>query len=363
MVKKLLLLLILLLFLSFAPKTFAVITDYACSPTQSCPSQINCDVGCLNVSLTCVNGWCRVPPYGFCAATTAMMNKGCTDGYSCYQNSTFQWQCQPPKPLYSACTNSLECGFNSCTVNQCQTGTSNLAASCCPLNSFYCPATGRCSAQDDGSCPCSLDNPTSTPTPVTSDCPATNKGTGCTCQQNSDCSSGYCSETTSGLKCAAAATPTPIVGSCNSVTTGVAKIDFVREPSFCWNQSDSTARQATITCNDGFKQSYMLGYCISDTDWKGQAKYYCTNHQTCPTPTPSNTPTATPPNTPTPTPPLTCDPNHDGAINQLDFQIWKDEFTTGVGNKSACFAPDTSKVDILDFQVWKDINFGLRSKF
>ncbi len=60
----------------------------------------------------------------------------------------------------------------------------------------------------------------------------------------------------------------------------------------------------------------------------------------CPTTAPSNKPN--------------CDPVKDGTIDQLDFQKWKDEFTTKVGNSSACFSPNNT-VDLLGFQVWKDI--------
>jgi len=45
------------------------------------------------------------------------------------------------------------------------------------------------------------------------------------------------------------------------------------------------------------------------------------------------------------------DANCDGAINESDYTIWKDEFISGSGN-SADFNSD-SKVDLVDFEIWR----------
>lgn len=77
-------------------------------------------------------------------------------------------------------------------------------------------------------------------------------------------------------------------------------------------------------------------------------------------PTPTSTPTGG--ITPTPTPggltptPVSCDLSHgdancDGKIDLIDFNLWRQQFTTTVIS-SADFNSD-GKVDLVDFNIWR----------
>lgn len=84
-----------------------------------------------------------------------------------------------------------------------------------------------------------------------------------------------------------------------------------------------------------------------------------------PTPTPTNIPKATPtiPSSPTPKPPtatiiptkivLKCDFNGDKKSDIVDFNIWREEFTTRLKTKMSDCSRD-QKIDIVDFNMWRN---------
>lgn len=228
------------------------------------------------------------------------------------------------------------------------------------------------------------------------------------CHKNSECQSGYCSiypgadlglcktqcspSNCSGTcnpqtnECSApipTATPTPLSTNTGDGTTcssnGVKSVTY--DKMDCSNSE--TFRGATITCNDGYTTNVQVGMCLSKNQWESTITQACSSHTTCTPwgdpPPPGSKPDGSicefnyecqssiclvaPDNTkkcsgmPSPPQSLICDPNGDGKIDLLDFNVWRDEYLTKISNttKSACFAVDKAKVDILDFNVWRDI--------
>ena len=341
MVKKLLVLLfVVILFVFSVSQSHAQTSqDISCSDSNPCPSQINCSVGCLSVSLMCVNGLCRVPSGGTCTNTFGMSNGGCiktnqfggTAGNQyCTKNpSVGNYTCQPSSPDGTSCLDNSECQPNAafggdrvCAVNLC--GTSPRGASCCPSGKFWCSSTNSCTNQGDGSCPCEATQvtPTSIPTP-------TSGGT------------------------ASGPTPTPS-STCKS--NGIVSLSYSR--TGCFNPLE--AKSATVTCNEGTQKTFTSSFlCLATFQFDNSALSFCSTHKACPTPSPLP-PTAT--TAPRVTPQsLTCDPVKDGVINNADYDLWLKEYTHQVNTTlTACFVPGDNTVNILDFQVWKDINYGLR---
>jgi hypothetical protein len=341
MVKKLLVLLfVVILFVFSVSQSHAQTSqDISCSDSNPCPSQINCSVGCLSVSLMCVNGLCRVPYGGTCTNTIGMSNGGCVStGFDpikqtnvniyCTQNTSIgNFSCLPKAADGTYCTSSGECQPNAafggdrvCAVNLC--GTSPRGASCCPSGKFWCSSTNSCTNQGDGSCPCEATQitPTSTPTP-------TSGGT------------------------ASGPTPTPS-STCKS--NGIVSLSYSR--TGCINPFE--AKSATVTCNDGTQKTFTSSFlCLATFQFDNSALSFCSTHKTCPKATPSNTPTATPRV-------LNCDPVKDGVINDADYDLWLKEYTHQVNTTlTGCFLPGDNIVNILDFQVWKDIKYNLRQAF
>lgn len=338
MVRKLLILLFVLFIFVFSVSQSQAQTsqDISCSPTTPCPTQINCSVGCLSVSLTCVNGLCRVPSGLLCSNTLGMSNGGCTENNYCTRNpSVGNYTCQTSKPNGSSCTDMSECQPNTafggdrvCAVNLC--GASPRGVSCCPSGKFWCASTNSCTNQGDGSCPCEV---TTTPIPPT---PTSTEG---------GTANGPTPTST-----ATADSPKPTSTTCRS--NGILSTSYNKSSCF----SDREAKSITVTCNDGTQKTFTSSFQCTDTfrlDF--EAQNFCSTHKTCPPSAPSITPTSTPQQ-------LSCDPVKDGYINRLDYELWLKEYTHQVNTTlTSCFVPGDNTVNILDFQVWKDINYGLRT--
>jgi len=136
--------------------------------------------------------------------------------------------------------------------------------------------------------------------------------------------------------------------------TGIKSIQY--DKSGCFSVREVKA--LTVTCNDGTQKTFTSTFrCTETSQMDKNALSFCASHATCPTPTSTNSFTTTPTI-------LTCDPVADGAINQLDYDLWLKEYTHQVNTTlTSCFVPGDSSVNILDFQVWKDITNNLIQDF
>ncbi len=238
--------------------------DIACSSTTPCPSQINCSVGCLSVSLTCVNGLCRVPNSQPCAATLAMTNGGCMTNNYCTRNaSNSTFTCQPKRPDGTSCTDLSECQPSSertCSATQCRPAGSPLQAACCPTGKFWCPSTNSCTGQGDGSCPCAI-TPTPTDTPTLNPCLTTsNRPANCSCTANSQCETEFCdlegTKTCKQFTPSSTPTNTPTPTTQLGLTCDPVKDGNIDELDFQWLKDEMLGNKTTIIADcfkpDGF---------------------------------------------------------------------------------------------------------------
>lgn len=365
MVKKLL---ILILFLTVSSILFSISTRNSHASTflsRNTPS------GLLDFGSYCTISWTDPAP----------ASQSCKTPYICRLGQTAAAQC-----LEVPTSGSLPDGSNCLADDWCQSKYCEFTAgytgvSTCKTKCSTATCSGTCFVQTTTKV-----YPPGYPADVNQCIPSdpctttANKPLSCSCQNSSECESGYCGASQGeSYTCQRPLTSTPTPTQ-NANTGSSCTVEFFPTTQCSTYNGVSGYLEANYVCPDGTSGSIgsQQGACESRETMYQKAVTLCANHMTCinqPTPAPTFVPSPTPTPVwdpfcrylnfncppqdtitpqPSPTPSIFCDPNGDGTINMLDFQWWKDEFIKiRPTTISDCFKPDRV-VDLLDFQVWKN---------